>query len=263
LTIVIVPDLQMRLLLLIATIAADILLRRHKDAQPSPRMATSGELPVLAVQALVLGAAWTIVALGWQQIDHSTVWQWRGWLAVTSIAALLAWSYRRALSPFIFAGIVTVAHIGVAYAMRTVHGIRINYGVSPDMIRLCEFVEQDSGRDAVFVVPPLLDDFQWRCRRAVFFTYAHLPLRLERHPEWFARLKLLRIVSPDLKPGDLKVPVIPHLDSYRQLAGDTFAEIARRYDNVEFALVPQRMQLELPLAYENASFRLYRLQPSR
>jgi hypothetical protein len=156
--------------------------------------------------------------------------------------------------------ITGIGYVFTAYYIHTVHGIRVNSAVDRDMLAMCRYVVDNTSRDAVFITPPAIGDFQAHCRRASFFSFVHLPLRLERIPEWITRLGLLRLVPPDTDFTRLDRPFVADMSAYARLSADDFQKIERKYGNVEFVVVAGDKSMDLPLVYQNQSYRLYGLK---
>lgn len=256
------PDLQAKLLLMIATLLVDRVFLSGRQLPAAGGPVRRDEWPVLLVQVVVaIVMAFVMSQSAWQQIAYASAsYFWRfALVGGVAVVVLLSW-YWRPLTPVLVAVALALGQAAMTFKTRTVAGIRLTHELDPNLVPLCDYVRANTDKDAVFIVPPLVHQFQWHCRRAAFADYAHLPLRLERMPEWFARLGLLGIVPAGVDAGTLSRVVRFDFEAYDRRTAEDFIGVSRRYAGVEYVLTPATTDLALPIFYENPSFRLYRLE---
>jgi len=149
----------------------------------------------------------------------------------------------------------------VGYWMGTIAGISINPRIGTDWWPVCNFAAQETPVDSVFVIPPRRYDFQYYSRRSAFCTFKHLPSALERIPEWFKRLQVMQVIPSGLRPDEISTLVRLDYQAYDDLETEDFLNIKKQYNCVDFCVVGGQVNLSLPLVFENASYRVYRLEP--
>lgn len=260
LTILVVPDLQARIFLLLAAHALDEAPFRALSARPWLR-----EALVVAGGAVAIAIRQVAVPAGYQQIpyDGSTL-QWRiaflGFVLVVTTALV---ALKRASGRTVIAAVL-VGSLLMSWESRTVDGIRINFDVTPEWREVCEFVRRNTPTFAAFVTNPDREtaNFQYLSRRSVFANFVLVPLNPERVQEWLTRLERLRFLPPGLSLDQLRTPVRVDGRAYDALRAEDLLRIKERYDFVEYAVVERKVDLPLELFFENRSYRIYRLAVS-
>ncbi|MBI4405797.1 MAG: hypothetical protein HY537_16685 [Deltaproteobacteria bacterium] len=125
---------------------------------------------------------------------------------------------------------------------------------------ICEYVRNSTSIEAVFIIPPGMEDFQYGTHRAAFVTYKRTPSRLEHLKEWFNRMQLVGAYPPTLSPEQLNEVIATDYLGYKKLSRGQLDQIVMQYPTVRYFITDSRHVLPYPTEYENSLYRLYRLQ---
>ncbi|WP_448604163.1 DUF6798 domain-containing protein [Thermoleptolyngbya sp.] len=127
---------------------------------------------------------------------------------------------------------------------------------------LCEWIQQNTRRDDIFVTPPVeLDNFHWLAERATIAKFKLVPPSSEGIPEWIDRLTRL---SGDVNPWDdirrdrnnsLRIQR-RMTRGYRNLSTEQALNLMQTYSAAYF-LSKGLPKLDLPVVYQNEDYTLY------
>jgi len=258
LPILLVPDLQTRLMFVMVALMLDTLSSPALSTAPSWRL-KPGEAVLLGVQAAILLGALLLLHGGWRQQDYRAGLLGMPLLAAANLLAI-AW-----LAPLgrRWTGVAMTAFVGLLLAMELVRANPnpVRDTLTADTADLCNFVTVKTEVSAIFFTPPGMVDFQYYCRRASYFGFVHLPLAANAIPVWVARLKLLDVIPSDTDLVRLDHPVMPDFSAYDRMDAAAFRRLAGQDSRLRYVLVTGTQSLELPLRYQNAGYRLYALTP--
>jgi hypothetical protein len=130
--------------------------------------------------------------------------------------------------------------------------------VHRDWVSACQWIHENTPRDAIFLTPAGQQTFKWYSSRGEVITWKDAPQDAAGMAEWLRRVQ--DVLAPDevlIHPPEVD-PAIPYPD--RQIA------LARKYGATYWLVDRRRKQPQgLPLVYPrsdddfNASFAIYRI----
>lgn len=127
------------------------------------------------------------------------------------------------------------------------------YNVS-DWLDVCQWVEQHTPQNAVFITPRYNQTFKWHTGRAEVATWKDLPQDAAGIVEWEARLSKLRL---------------PREERFTHFGQETLAWLgAERLRNLgneyqaTYLVTVSSDRLDLPATYRNATYAVYKLRDS-
>lgn len=134
--------------------------------------------------------------------------------------------------------------------------------IDRDGKELCEWIQQNTPRDAIFVTPPVeLDNFHWLAERATIAKFKLVPPSSEGIPEWIDRLtRLSGRVDPWVgirRDSDNSLRIQRRMTrGYRNLSTEQAIALMQTY-NAAYFLSKGLPKLDLPVAYQNEDYTLY------
>jgi hypothetical protein len=123
-----------------------------------------------------------------------------------------------------------IASLGMSWhKLGFVHeGLR---GDDAGYLALCDWVERNTPKDAVFVVPPDEQSFRLRARRAVVVNFKNVPQLSGELGEWRARLeRVLDVKDVRARPSPFPKTLAALRARYANLAPAHFVTLAHAYD---------------------------------
>jgi hypothetical protein len=134
--------------------------------------------------------------------------------------------------------------------------VKTRLTIDSEWDRLCEWIRLNTPRDAVFIIPPDVEDFRLRAERALFVDFKSSPFSETETLEWWRRMqRLIREKSPPTVRGDIQDYL---RDRYENLGQRDFEGISRDY-GASFVLSPKTMALGLPIVHISDHWTLYRI----
>jgi len=124
---------------------------------------------------------------------------------------------------------------------------------------ICHFISRNISEDAVVIIPPKDQQFQYLSKRAAFVTFSHFSRIPQYGLEWMERMKMVKALPKNCCENTLRKPVSISLNSYHYMSEQDFLSIRRKYNSVKYCIVSRRITLNFPLVYENRRYRLYDL----
>ncbi len=129
---------------------------------------------------------------------------------------------------------------------------------NPDSHVVFEWIEENTDKDAVFLIDPLILDFYLYAQRALFVSFQHSPQSAVDILEWYERIELSNgdqsFLTPKAK-GNLR-------DNFYQLDSHSIQQLADTY-GLAYYLGLAENQLLFERVYADDTFVLYKIeQPS-
>jgi len=127
---------------------------------------------------------------------------------------------------------------------------------------VCQWIQQNTPRDAIFVTPPVeLDHFHWLAERATIAKFKLVPPSSVGIPEWIDRLtRLSGTVDPwvGIRRDRNNSPQIQRrmTHGYRNLSTEQALNLMQTYSAAYF-LSKGLPKLDLPMVYQNEDYTLY------
>jgi hypothetical protein len=115
----------------------------------------------------------------------------------------------------------------------------------------CEWVAENTSAHSLFLTPRLNHSFKWRTGRREVVNRKDIPQDAQGILEWNRRIKDIYYYEG---PAGLVGPI----DSLGQLGAERVRELARKY-RAEFVLSDRTQLLDLPRAYWNEEYVVYRI----
>ena len=117
------------------------------------------------------------------------------------------------------------------------------------------FAQENTPKDALFIIPPYLNDFGIYSKRATLGDWAEgssiIYLDNDYAQQWLERMK------------DLGWKTIwDAVTGYNALSTETIAAVSRKY-NAQYVVTEKPKTLDLPVLYENKGFMLYEVPLGR
>ncbi|MDW8138753.1 MAG: DUF6798 domain-containing protein [Bacteroidota bacterium] len=172
---------------------------------------------------------------------------WPGWAIATFAAGLTAWTWTLANqnSPFWRARLAIAGPPDAAFEA------------------LCAWARTQTEREAIFAVPPFESRWRTMAQRATVVNFPAFPYLDRAMLEWYARLQALTRIGRPRRGGYALEPLMNR--GYHELNETDWRKLSDRY-GVRY-VVRQRAQegrpLELPIAYANSAWVVYRIpEPS-
>jgi len=253
-----VPDLQTRLMLFIAAMAADDFWLPERSSEPSWRP-RPGESLLLCAQGAILLGSLLLLHGDWRQQDYRAELMVLPLLAMASLVVMTwsaplkrHWTYA---VPGAFALMV------LAMELVRANPNPVRDAVTTDTASLCNYVTASTGKAEIFVTSPDMYDFQYYCRRASFAGFVHMPLSTDAIPGWIARLRQMGVMPAALDLARLNHVTAPDFTAYGRMEAASFRRLVAGDTRVRYVLVTAKQSLDLPLRYQNAGYRLYALTP--
>lgn len=250
------PTTQLRLAALIVLLIAREGEEKFESAGGA-RAARWKRLPVALVQLAVIGIAITVIPSDMRQISLiESAKDLLLNLCALGMGVLVA----RATNRSTHVAIVAAATLALVAAPLTgrVHGIRINPGATNEWQDVCSYVERNTEREAIFVIPPEKFDFQGRTRRSAFVSFVHIPLQIKDIPEWIRRLGLIGVYPQDMDIGSLSRSHPPDMTRYEILSPSELKTVAAAHDGPAYVIRRTRLDGATPI-FTNGKYFLYRL----
>jgi hypothetical protein len=119
-------------------------------------------------------------------------------------------------------------------------------------VDVCEWIEEHTPTDALFLTPRMNQSFKWRTGRPEVVTRKDVPQDARGILEWDRRIKDIYYFEG---PTGLEGPI----DSVSVLSADRVREFAAKY-GAEFVLTDRSQLLSLPRAYWNEEYVVYRIE---
>ncbi|MBF2083525.1 DUF6798 domain-containing protein [Thermoleptolyngbya sp. C42_A2020_037] len=134
--------------------------------------------------------------------------------------------------------------------------------IDRDGKELCEWIQQNTPRDAIFVTPPVeLDNFHWLAERATIAKFKLVPPASVGIPEWIDRLtRLSGSVDPWVgiqRDRNNSLDIQRRMtQGYRNLTTEQAIALMQTYSAAYF-LSKGSPKLYLPILYQNEDYTLY------
>lgn len=162
-----------------------------------------------------------------------------------------------------FVVVLSLSYLLVTAQMGRLNWFQVNMDFEKDWVELCDFAKKNTEIDSTFIIPPEMYTFQYLSKRAAFFNFKHFPAEVSRIQEWYKRAQILRLLSPVVPPNQIFGEIKIHYDNYNFLSEGDFKEIKHKYPSTNFCVVRNKINLSLPVLFENQSYRIYVLSPDR
>lgn len=131
---------------------------------------------------------------------------------------------------------------------------RGNLRQNPDSHLVFEWIEENTDKDAVFLIDPLIQDFYLSAQRAQFVSFQHSPQSAADVLEWYERIELTNgdqsFLTPESK-GNLR-------DNFYQLDAHSIQQLADTY-GLAYYLGLTENQLLFKSVYTDDTFVLYKI----
>jgi hypothetical protein len=134
--------------------------------------------------------------------------------------------------------------------------------IDSDGKELCEWIQQNTRREDIFVTPPVeLDNFHWLAERATIAKFKLVPPSSVGIPEWIDRLtRLSGRVDPWVgirRDTDNSLRIQRRMTrGYRNLSTEQAIALMQTY-NATYFLSKGLPKLDLPVMYQNENYTLY------
>lgn len=120
---------------------------------------------------------------------------------------------------------------------------------------MTNWIKKNTTKDAVFCIPPDNRFFYMNAERAILVSYKNSPQAPQDIIEWYERMKLLNGNSDFNDIQDV-------YKKYHSLQNKDVELILKRYPEVAYFLVPNSVQLKLPVVFQTNKQKLYRTSPN-
>ncbi|AFY37681.1 hypothetical protein Lepto7376_1329 [[Leptolyngbya] sp. PCC 7376] len=137
-------------------------------------------------------------------------------------------------------------------------GVEKNNEKSQDIF---DWIQQNTEQDAVIISPPgRYVGFNWLTNRATIAKFKLVPPTETKILEWYARLNDLSGHPPSYIWPEMGFKMAAELDKgYSNLTTSQVIALMEKYDS-QYFFDSREHKLNLPIAYENDSYRLYRAE---
>ena len=115
--------------------------------------------------------------------------------------------------------------------------------------RVFDWIRSNTPRDAVFLIPPLLDGVQLEAERAIVFSYRTYPHDISGTFEWFRRFQAVTHIdsTPQTWPSHGWYGLSIVENAYNGLTTDQVVGVARRYGASYVIRIDEPEPLDLPV----------------
>jgi hypothetical protein len=118
-----------------------------------------------------------------------------------------------------------------------------------------EWIEENTSKDAVFLVDPTMSDFYIRAQRSMFVSFKHSPQSAADILEWYKRIKIANGNRPPAKSGFGSLEEIK--TDFYNLDEDEIRQIGDSY-RVDYYLGLPQQPLTFDRVYSDTNFTLYK-----
>jgi len=125
-------------------------------------------------------------------------------------------------------------------------------GYLKEDIEMMSWVKNNTDKNKVFITSPNDIFFYLNYERAMFVSWKHSPQSSKDIVEWYHRLKLLNTNKDFKKRKELD-------KGYLNLIAKDFLNISNEYENIEYVLMPNSVQLDLPVLFTSKKNTLYQI----
>jgi hypothetical protein len=162
------------------------------------------------------------------------------------------------------AGSLVAALVLCGWQLSTVARQRVANPVPPADARMadfdgwvdvCQWIAENTRRDALFLTPRLNHSFKWRTARPEVVNRKDIPQDTYGIVEWNGRIKDIYYYEGAAGP-------VGPIDSIGQLGTERVRELAKKY-GVGFVLADRSQLLSLPRAYWNEEYVVYQIENPR
>ncbi len=121
-----------------------------------------------------------------------------------------------------------------------------------EWIFLMDWVNKNTDKDSLFLIPPYKKDFRANAVRSVYIDMSTGPVYFSKEAakEWMERLEKINI-----SPGD-KFSKISVEKKYNSLEEEFILSLSKEY-LIDYVVFPKTKKLNLPKAYENKKYTVY------
>ncbi|MCK5834025.1 hypothetical protein KAH81_10205 [bacterium] len=163
---------------------------------------------------------------------------------------------------YILNGLVLIYGITIGYNDSKIYKKTFKNGYlyrDLELQKTLKWISCNTEKNAVFLIPPSLEEFYFTALRPAFVTLKHSPQNDTEIIEWFERIKLCNGESPP--PRGIGIyRYEDEIDShYFNLDEANLRVIASNY-TIDFYLDRADKPLELPIVFQNQGYRLYSIR---
>lgn len=166
-----------------------------------------------------------------------------------------------------FAGTITAALIlmgtGLLFLLGTFNLIQNKVPLSMTYenqanIELYTWIQENTPKDAVFIVSPFIDNFNIAAERAQFVTFKHIPQNERDVMEWYEKLTFLN-GEVGFYDGGISIDLSEFRANYNSLNDEQLIEIGRKY-GLDYYLGPSERTGNLQRIFYNEKNGIYSLE---
>lgn len=121
---------------------------------------------------------------------------------------------------------------------------------------MAQWIEENSSKNAVFIVPLRMNNFYIESERAIFVSWKHSPQSSEDILEWYQRLKLM---NKGIDFFDARIPYVTIHSNYKNLTEEEIINIQKAYPEITHIIMPKESSLSFPVLFETKLHVLYEL----
>jgi hypothetical protein len=250
--ILLVSDYQMRSIILLFTFIIDPYL---KKIWPEKRLLNDSIVSIINLMTIFLLSK--VIPRDWLQNSYTHIPNNLLIILVISLIIIIIvrqYSYRTVIISTVIGFFATILLTGAYVGIQQGY---LNSDLSLDEV--ANFAINKTPIDATFITNPEMSNFQVISQRSTFVSFKHVPAYdITQIPEWYYRMKLLHVV-PDINPKEINQLISKDWDRYNNLSTHDFLQIKKQYDFVDYAIVKNDTNLELPLVFMNKKYKIYSL----